>query len=140
MTDATADLDRPVLDFTFELTVSAEAIENLFVSAIEGGDPVTNARKGGWCWGIYHSTHKHEPPPGQQPWYADTKFYSSADFHVEIIEVDNEDIFDPDCTLAENIASGALKVHAVRRRGIIKGLTVMASKFPKMFSQIHSDN
>lgn len=41
-----------------KLEISAERIANMMISAMESGDPVTTAAKGGWCWGIYWHTRE----------------------------------------------------------------------------------
>ena len=108
------------------LDISADRIANLMCSAIESGDPVTTASRGGWCSGIYYRTKDTTPPKGN--WYVDRPaFYSSSDFQIEIVEVDDE-------------ATGHETSHIIRRKDLIAGLAKMANKFPSHFAQILEDN
>jgi hypothetical protein len=118
-----------------ELEISPETITNMMISAIESGDPVTTASKGGWCMGIFWETRAASPPKGI--WYADTAFWD-GDFKVEILEVADEDAYDRDEDEDANIASGALKLHTVRKAQFRSGLAVMAEKFPHQFGQVIS--
>jgi hypothetical protein len=139
------------------LNIPADRIANLMCSAIESGDPVTTASKGGWCWGIYYRTRDTEPPKGN--WHYDRPdFYDADDFQIEIIEVADENAFqwfyddgtpcegmfgagaDFDVTTDKNLASGALKSHIVTRDHLHAGLAVMAEKFPHAFAQILQDD
>jgi hypothetical protein len=101
--------------------ISPERIADLFITAIESGDPVTTAARGGWCNGI---NLKGPLPDGN--WYADPKLYAGK-FTLEIIEVDDE-------------STGHETKHRVGRRAIEKGLAVMAKDFPKLFQWIVDDN
>jgi hypothetical protein len=120
------------------IEISADRIANLMCSAIESGDPVTTAAKGGWCSGIYYRTKAHEPPKGY--WYVDPAFYESSQFQIEIHEVADENIFDVHAPDETNLASGALKIHTIRRKDLMKGLAAMAEKFPRQFAQILKDD
>lgn len=125
-------------DYSITLKIPAERIANLMTSAIESGDPVTTASKGGWCWGVYYKTIDTEPP-AVGPWYVDPAFWAS-NFQIQIVEVADEDIYDRKLDEAGNIASGSLKVHTVCRRHFVEGLTIMAQKFPHLFGEILNDN
>lgn len=120
------------------LEISAERIANLMISAIESGDPVTTASKGGWCWGIYWHT-REATPRTDSLWYAKPAFWR-GNFKIQIIEVADENLYDRDFDEKGNIASGALKVHTVCRRHFVEGLTIMAQKFPHLFGEILNDN
>lgn len=120
-----------------EFEIPTSRIVQLMCSAIEGGDPVTTARKGGWCMGIYWHSRKAEPPA--DIWYAEEKFFGGQ-FRLQIVEVADENLYEPDATEAANIKSGALKVHTVTEKTFAKGLAVMAEKFPRQFAQIVQDN
>lgn len=118
--------DKPGRPIQVALTISAERIANLMCSAIESGDPVTTARKGGWCSGIYYRTKRSTPPDGN--WYYDRPdFYESKDFQIEVVEVDDE-------------ATGHETSHIIRRKELIAGLVTMAKAFPSHFAQILEDN
>jgi hypothetical protein len=141
------------------LDIPVDRIANMMVSAIESGDPVTCARKGGWCWGIYYRTRFTDPPETKGViWYAMPEFYDLGTFQIEIIEVADESAFqwfyddespceamfgggaDWDVTTAKNLASGALKSHIIERNHLIAGLAVMAEKFSHQFGQILCDD
>lgn len=115
------------------LEIPTDRIVQLMCSAIEGGDPVTTARKGGWCWGIYWHSMKKEQPDGY--WYADQTFLGGQ-FRLQILEVADENLYDRDLDEAGNIKSGAFKLHTVTDKHFAKGLEVMAQKFPYQFGQI----
>ena len=144
-----------------ELNIPTERIANLFTSAIESGDPVTTASKGGWCWGIYWNNHNAEPieGDGRDPWYAVVPTYHRKDFQVEVIEVADENKFqwfdaegepcpgddfgasgDFEISTVKNLESGALKSHIIKRDQLRTALTTMAVKFPDHFAQILQDN
>lgn len=125
-------------DYSITLKVPAERIANMMISAIESGDPVTTASKGGWCWGIYYKTMCTEPP-AVGPWYADPAFWES-NFQIQILEVADENAYDRRGTVADNINSGALALHTVKRAAFVHGLTIMAQKFPDLFGEILNDN
>jgi hypothetical protein len=141
-----------------ELEIPADRIANMMISAIESGDPVTTARKGGWCWGIYCRGRDAELPSSGH-WYSGPALYEADDFQIEIIEVadenafrwfyedgtprDDDDLFgggDCDITVAKNLETGALKSHIIRRDHLRAGLAVMARKFPRQFGQIMDDD
>lgn len=73
--------------------VSTRRIADLFVSAIESGDPVTTASKGGWCYGIYWKSKATKPPGGKTPWYDQPALYERKDFQVEVWEVADENAY-----------------------------------------------
>ena len=108
------------------IDVPARRIAELISSAIEGGDPVTTASKGGWCDGIYYRTKDTEPPepdPEREVWYQRREFYDSPDFQLEIIELDDE-------------STGHTTSHIIHRDEVIAGLMVMAEKFAFAFSRV----
>lgn len=120
-----------------EIEIPADRIANMMISAMESGDPVTTASKGGWCWGIYCRTIDDEPPAGI--WYAEPAFWEK-NFQIQIVEVADENIYDLGLDMEGNIKSGCFKVHTIRRRHFKEGLTIMSHKFPHQFSQIVSDD
>lgn len=121
------------------LNIQADQIANLICSAIESGDPVTTASKGGWCNGIYYHTKSATPPDGN--WYIDKpEWYESDDFKLEIHEVSDEDKWKHDASDKENIRRGALTIHTIDREKILIGLTVMAERFPHSFALILQGN
>lgn len=116
-------------DFTVSLTIKPEKIAGLMISAIESGDPVTTAARGGWCAGIYAGSEADDPPGSTEehgPWYANPDYWA-RDFTVEIIEVDDE-------------RTGHTIAHRIGRAQIISGLQVMVSKFPIHFANAVSDD
>lgn len=119
------------------LEIPTSRIVQLMCSAIEGGDPVTAALKGGWCWGIYWHSHKAEPPAGH--WYADKRFFDGQ-FRLQIMEVADENLYERGATDKENMKSGAFKLHTVTAKTFAKGLAVMAEKFPHQFGQVMEDD
>lgn len=111
-----------------KLEIPADRIAQLMCSAIEGGDPVTTARKGGWCEGIYlRGWWEKHMKDLDEVWYADPKLYSSNEFTIEIVEVDDE-------------TTGHLTKHRRNAAEFAKGLAVMAKKFPRQFGQIMTDD
>lgn len=121
-----------------KLDIPADRIAQLFSSAIEGGDPVTTASKGGWCWGIYWHSHKAQPPKGY--WYGEPATFS-RDFTLEVVEVCDEGAFvgqhvTEEKTIAENVKAKAFKVHKLTAGQVAAGLAVMAKEFPDQFGQI----
>lgn len=105
------------------LEIPDDRIINMMISAIDSGDPVTSAHKGGWCSGIGYVGKFKETG---ENWYADPAFYARR-FKLEIIEVDDE-------------TTGHETKHHVMRSDMIRGLGVMARKFPHIFSQVLEDN
>jgi hypothetical protein len=120
------------------LDISAERIANLMISAIESGDPVTTACKGGWCWGIYWHTREATPRTNGL-WYAKPAFWR-GNFKIQIVEVEDENLYDRWLDDDGNIKSGAFKVHTLHRADFVKGLTVMAEKYSHLFGEILNDN
>lgn len=109
--------------FTISLKIPADRIINMMISAIESGDPVTSAHKGGWCAGIGYVGKFKETT---ENWYADPAFYARS-FKIEIIEVDDE-------------TTGHKTTHHVTRADMLRGLHVMARKYPHIFEQVLTDN
>jgi hypothetical protein len=120
-----------------QLEIPADRIVSLMCSAIEGGDPVTTARKGGWCWGIYWKSMKGNQPDGY--WYADQTFLGGK-FRLQILEVADENLYDRDTDEAGNIKSGAFKLHTVTDKSFVKGFAVMAQKFPHQFGHVMTND
>ena len=106
-----------------KITIEAEKLVNLFSSAIEGGDPVTTASKGGWCAGIYNKKRKRSL---DVYWYADAATFADG-FLFDVVEVDDE-------------TTGHKTTHRIHQGHVRHGLTVMATKFPRQFAQILGDN
>lgn len=117
-----------------KIDVQASTIANMFVSFIESGDPVTH----GWCRGVYYHSKKAKPPKvltikgedvavGDRNWYEFEGIYDDPSLMLEVHEYDEE-------------TGKIVKLHQVLRRHLIKGLVIMAKKFPRQFSQIIGDN
>jgi hypothetical protein len=111
------------------LEIPTSRIANMMCSAIESGDPVTTARKGGWCNGIYLKGGEKAVKQFEKdgPWYCDEKLYSDPRCVLRIKEVVDE-------------ATGKEKTHTVSLSDMARGLNVMAEKFPHVFAQILEDN
>lgn len=106
-----------------KIDVPADRIANMLTSFIEGGDPVTCARKGGWCVSVESKSRKAIKGDW---WYADPLYFTGS-FKFEVVELDDE-------------TTGHETKHAVGSADIVRGLTVMANKFPHIFKQILEDN
>lgn len=116
------------MSFKVTTEIPTDRIVNLMITAIESGDPVTFASKGGWCDGIYWHSRRATPlMAGTDPWYARPLVYDAKDFQIEVVEVDDE-------------TTGHKTGHIVRRENILAGLKTMAEKFPNYFAQILEDN
>lgn len=100
------------------IDIPAEVIANMMISAIESGDPVTTAARGGWCNGIGLVTRG----AARDTWYADPKTYERR-FLIKVVEVDDE-------------APGHETVHYVRPPDMKRGLQIMAAKYPGLFKQV----
>lgn len=110
------------------LTIPDERIADLMITAIESGDPVTTASRGGWCSGLYWHSKDADPPEGdgKTPWYADPAIWA-GDFLIQVIEVDDE-------------TTGHETAHLITRTKMEHGLAVMAVKFGQHFGDITGDN
>lgn len=106
-----------------KIDVPSERIANMMISFIESGDPVTCARKGGWCVSVANKSRKAIKGDW---WYADSKYFTGS-FKFEVIELDDE-------------TTGHETKHTVGHDDIVRGLTVMAKKFPNQFGQIMRDD
>lgn len=107
-----------------KVEISPEMIANLMTTAIESGDPVTTASKGGWCSGIYWKSKESTPPDGY--WYSEPKTWANG-FQIEVIEVDDEE-------------TGHETAHKLDKAKVAKGLSMMAACYGHLFSQITTDN
>lgn len=70
------------------INIPSQRIADLFTTAIESGDPVTTARKGGWCSGIDRVL-----PSGRlddKPWYQNASTFERDDLKIQIVEIDDE--------------------------------------------------
>lgn len=106
-----------------ELEIPSERIANMMVSAMESGDPVTTAARGGWCSAINNKSRKVFKGNW---WYADPSYYEGQ-FVFEIIEVDDE-------------TTGHETTHRVNRQRVLDGLRLMAEKFPHLFKHVLEDD
>lgn len=104
-----------------ELEIPSDRIANMMISAIESGDPVTTAARGGWCNGINSLSG-----PRSGLWYAEPSFWEGR-FSVEIIEVDDE-------------TTGHETKHRIGPKDVKRGLEVMAKVFPHQFGQVMRDD
>lgn len=103
------------------LEVSAQQVADLFTTAIESGDPVTTASRGGWCEGINSADSAHSLPEGEGPWYARPAFWA-GDFHVTVVEYDED--------------TGATTDHKLDTARVEAGLLVLVQKFPSQLAAI----
>lgn len=110
------------------IEVTPERIADLMITAIESGDPVTTAARGGWCDGIYWMSRDSDPPESNKDgaWYAQRRTWANA-FVIEVIEIDDE-------------TTGHETSHKVGPDDFVRGLTIMATKYPHMFKYIVQDN
>lgn len=110
------------------IDISAERIAQLFAAAIEGGDPVTTASRGGWCVSIDLVSSEGFAVPDGAWWYTLPAVFGEDVFPaISIVELDDE-------------TTGHETTHEVRKANIERGLAVMAAKFPSQFAQILEDN
>lgn len=112
------------------IDIPADRVAQLVTSAIEGGDPVTTASKGGWCSGINLTGMSF--PLGEVEtvptyWWSMKSLFVTAMPTIEIIEVDDE-------------TTGHETKHTVVAADVARGLAVMAVKFPHQFAMILEDD
>ena len=105
------------------LDIPAARIANMMTSAIESGDPVTTAARGGWCVSI--ETKSRKPINGKW-WWADAGFFEGG-FNFEVVELDDE-------------ITGHETRHHITSKDVAQGLTIMAQKFPHIFALILNDD
>lgn len=118
------------MKITVEIPTST--IVQLMCSAIEGGDPVTTASRGGWCTGIYlRGLWEKRIKELDAAWYNDPKLYASNEFIIEVVELIDE---------SKPATGRNLKKHLCNAESFASGLAVMAKKFPHAFSQVMQDN
>lgn len=106
-----------------EIEVPDAIIVNMMTSFIESGDPVTCARKGGWCVAVFNKSNKRTKADW---WYSDPNYFTSA-FKFEVVELDDE-------------TTGHETRHTVHEGDMTRGLAVMAQKFPHIFRQVLEDD
>lgn len=109
-----------------EIDIPADRIANMMISAIESGDPVTTAARGGWCSGIKKKSRSpRKKRTASSIWYADPAFYEGP-FVIEVMEYDE--------------TTDTETRHSVNRGDVAAGLRIMARDFPAQFAQIIEDN
>jgi hypothetical protein len=104
------------------LSIPSDRIANMMVSAIESGDPVTTASRGGWCVSIENRTPGLSAKTKAGWWYAEASYFDGP-FKFEVVELDDE-------------STGHETHHLVGPRMVKAGLEVMATKFPSQFAMI----
>lgn len=117
-----------------EWTITPERIADLFVGAIEGNYMVR-----AWCAGIYWQNYDTEWPinstePGVVS-YADPKLYEREDFKFEVLEIEDESVWQgsrPDAP--------GLKRHTITMDDVKKGLQRMADSKAGHFEDFVSEN
>ncbi len=97
-------------------------LAELFSSAIEGGDPVTTARRGGWCEGIYMHGNRRAAIEGDAPWYTRAEAFTGP-FALKVVEVTDE-------------TQSTLKAHKISHVDVARGLMRMAEVFPDAFADV----
>lgn len=108
------------------IEIPSDRIANLMISAIESGDPVTTASRGGWCAGIDLLSCLQDLPETEEPWYASEELWA-ADYRLKVTEVDDE-------------STGHTTDHLVGPADVERGLGVMAKDFPLAFCMILQDD
>lgn len=110
-----------------EIEIPPERVMQLFASAIEGGDPVTTASKGGWCNGIDLKAASFPlggtVDLGALWWDTPEYFADGVALTIEVLEIDDE-------------TTGHVSEHTVTTPDIVRGLTVMAKQFPHLFAGV----
>lgn len=106
------------------IDVPAARIADLLTTAIESGDPVTTAARGGWCTGIYWKARGVRPP--DHCWYNQSSNFI-GDFDLQIVELADE-------------STGKEVAHNIDEEKVAKGLSIMATKYGHLFKQIMTDN
>lgn len=118
------------MQITFD--IPADRIANLMTSAMEGGDPVTCASRGGWCTAInLRGLWEKRANELQEYWYADPKLYASREFTIEVVELIDE---------SKPATGSNLKKHKCNAKDFAKGFHTMAKVFPHAFCQVISDD
>jgi len=112
------------------IEVPSQTIADIMTTAIESGDPVTTASRGGWCAGIYAGSAETKPPVNktdpQYPWYADPQFWGQP-FVIQVYEVDDE-------------STGHITAHYLTEAEFAKGLALLAETIPETFGQLLGDH
>lgn len=109
------------------ITIPSDRIANLFSTAIESGDSVTTASRGGWCNGVFWKSR--DLPDEKLPkglWYAEAATYEQ-DFEFQVIEIDDE-------------TTGHETFHRVTRSDVERALRSLAQDLPDIFGQILNDD
>lgn len=113
------------------LEISSEKIVNLMSSAIEGGDPVTSAHRGGWCTGIKPNGHSNPESIKAELWYSHEAFFNDPKMSFIVSElIDESKEWTPD-----NIRN-----HYCGQTDMKRGFRKMAEIYPHYFSQVMEDN
>ena len=115
------------------LDIPAERIADMMCSAVESGDPITNALRGGWCAGIWPVGNAEKRAKTFQNWYAEPAFWKDGAL-IDIFEV-VEDGKPWSIEARQNV-----RAHRINKAGMAQGLRVMAEKYPHIFAQILEDN
>jgi hypothetical protein len=119
------------MQITTTVEITPQQLADIFTTAIESGDPVTCAKRGGWCEGIYLESPGDVPfdPPYSKglPWYAMPHFYLDPDLRIKVVEVSDE-------------TSGATTDHYIGQQEIHDGLAKMAKTMPRDFQSLVGDH
>lgn len=123
---------------TVKIEISFEEVANLFCSAVESGDPVTSAARGGWCAGIHpvggsKKLAERLKAEGKHNWYAEAEFWAPGAL-IDIFEVDDESK-EWNVEKRKNVI-----VHRINPAKLRDGFAIMAKKFPRVFASILDDN
>jgi hypothetical protein len=106
--------------------ITSQRIADLFITAIESGDPVTR----GWCNGVFLKSPGDKAPddPHKGPWYGNPRIYEDPDLKLKIVEIDDE-------------AKPTSKNHVIGLKEIQEGLQKLASgQYAHHFRDIVDEN
>lgn len=117
-----------------EWEIPPERLADMFIGAIEGNYMVR-----AWCAGLYWQNYDAEPPENTtEPgivWYADPKLYEREDFQIEVLEIEDESVWN-----GQRPNAPGLKRHTIKIKDVLDGLILMAEKYPEHFGDIVSES
>jgi hypothetical protein len=130
------------MEIITKFEVTPQMIADQMTTLMESGDPVTSARRGGWCYGVYWRERGVQPPAQlTDPWYADASIYGDPETVIAVHEVADETKWDQDADDKELLKTGALVIHKVGLKEIQEGLQKLASgKYAHHFRDIVEEN
>jgi len=105
-----------------EIAIPSRRVADLMTTAMESGDPVTTAARGGWCHSI--TKRRRTRKAHSSPWYADPRYFEGP-FAFDVVEYHEE--------------NDTVTYHRINAPRVRDGLHLMAMKFPFQFAQILTD-